>query len=317
MTDPGRLSYGLIGTGIFAAHCLEQLAGWRRPEWVITLPPSISGRGRKVVPTPVDDAASRLSVRVLRSASPCDDGDALSLAREVPVDFTFVIDFGRMMTGELLREHEHIGCLNIHPSSLPRWRGSAPVQRALMELEPEIGVTVFKLERGMDSGPVLARASVSAGEACAGELMRLCAEAGVEAFLKIARSLPISEWRTEPQEGSLATYAAKISPEEERIDWREPAQRIVGKIRALSPRPGAWTTIYGKRLRVLDAEAADVGAARDARDIGLLMLGGGRPAAVASDGEVILRSVQAEGKKIQDAAAWKNGLRSGSEVRLV
>jgi methionyl-tRNA formyltransferase len=233
---------------------------------------------------------------------------------EVPVDFVFVIDFGQLIREPLLGAGEPVGCLNIHPSLLPRYRGAAPAQRALMDGVRETGVTIFKLAMGMDSGPVLLRETLAVGDDDAGSLLERAAVAGVGAFIRYAESTPIAEWRFMPQDDALATAAPKISKEEERIDWSRSAVEILGKIRALSPKPGAWTTLGGKRLRVT---RASLSPSRAGASPGRVVLDGSSPSVSTGDGAISLSLVQREGTKVQSAAEWKNGLRGATEVYLV
>ena len=185
-----------------------------------------------------------------------------------------------------------------------------------MDGAAEIGVSVFKLARGMDSGPVLLREKLAVGpHEDFGSLRELAAVLGVGAFIELVVKTPVSEWSFLPQDEALATYAPKISPGEERIDWGMTARAISGRVRAMSPRPGAWTTLRGKRLLILSARPAEGAPERDTRP-GELHLDGGNPRVASSDGFVELITVQPEGKKPQPASAWKNGLRLRAEECL-
>jgi methionyl-tRNA formyltransferase len=227
-----------------------------------------------------------------------------------------VIDFGQIIKEPLLREREHIGCLNIHPSLLPRFRGAAPVQRALMEGARETGVTVFKLAPAMDAGPVLlSRVIDISGMDDTGSLLEQAAIAGTEAFIKYALGRNLSEWRFKAQEDMSATFAPKISASEERVDWGKSTADIWRQVRALSPKPGAWTTIRGRRLRLIIASLRD-----EFENFGepgkLLGLSGGGVSVLCGGGVLSLIEVQPEGKKIQRAADWWNGLRAAPGERL-
>lgn len=303
--------YGFIGNGAFAARCLALLADRLAPSWVITSPPTISGRGKKLTNTPTADTAASIGIaKLITSNDPSNDDRVAALFQDDPVDFTFVIDFGHLIKGWLLNDGG--GCLNIHPSLLPKYRGAAPIQRALMDRRELVGVTIFKLTRGMDSGPILLQREIEARDDDAATLLDRAAKVGVDAFIELYDAKTPSDWIFTPQVDAEATYAHKISKDEERIEWSSPAEQIVGKIRALAPQPGAWTTISGKRLKIISAAVICGGG-----DPGEMDLSGALPTVAASDGAVELRFVQPEGKKVLDARDWKNGLRDLSEVRLV
>ncbi len=313
-----RPRYGFIGSGAFAARCLDLLCEWNRPSWIVTAPPKAAGRGNRLTRTPVGcfagECAALSDIPLIESSCASKDDRVLLTKRDLPVDFTFVIDFGQLIREPLLGAGEPVGCLNIHPSLLPRYRGAAPVQRALMDCAAETGVTIFKLVAGMDSGPVLLQRRIAVGDDDAGSLFERAAVAGVGAFVEYAGSTPVAGWRFVPQDDAFATMAPKISKEEERIDWGRPACEILGKIRALSPKPGAWTTFDEKRLRILGASPSDLHVNTPP---GALALDAASPVVSTGDGALSLSLVQMEGKKVQRAAEWKNGLRSATEVYLV
>jgi methionyl-tRNA formyltransferase len=315
------LSYAFFGTGPFAASCLELLWQWKAPSWVVTSPPRASGRGKKNIPSPVGGVVAGIGsveVPLVESGAASSDDAVAELKSRIPVDFSFVVDFGQLITEPLLGEREKMGCLNIHPSSLPRYRGAAPIQRALMNGEETIGVTVFKLARRMDSGPVLLRGSVPVlPDDDFGTLRAKAAEAGANAFIEFVAAHPAQSWEFEPQNEAAATNAPKISPDEERLDWSRSARDIARQVRALSPKPGAWTTLRGRRLLILSAREAQKPSGRDRPSPGSLRIEGGRPLAGTGEGFVELMAVQAEGGKPQPASSWKNGLRIDSEECLI
>jgi methionyl-tRNA formyltransferase len=314
------LRYAFYGSGRFAARCLDLLARWSPPSWVVTAPPREAGRGRKLSATPVAAfvSAHLAGTPLIESAAASSDERVWALKTERPVDLSFVIDFGQVMREPVLEWESRVGCLNIHPSLLPKYRGAAPVQRALMDGAVVAGVTIFKLAKGMDSGPVLLQTPVPIEpEDDAEALLLRSACVGVEAFIEFASDTPIEEWRFYEQDESAATYAPKISPEEERIDWCAAAGDIVNKIRALSPRPGAWTTVRDRRLRVMSAQLTEEGPeVRDPRP-GEIFAWAKSNLFGSGFGAVRLVAVQPEGKKIQRAAQWWNGFRATGEEFFV
>jgi methionyl-tRNA formyltransferase len=321
MNRGDTLNYAYIGSGLFAARCLELLGEWRRPLWVATSPPKPSGRGGKARSTPVGEMIKsgwhgRIPLIETPDASSC--SEIADLREKLPADFIFVVDFGQIVKEPLLGLGEPVGCLNIHPSLLPLYRGAAPIQRALMDGAAETGVTVFKLVRSMDAGPVLLREAIEIRDSDNyASLLERSARVGTEMFIRYASGNPIGSWSFTPQDESRATGAPKITPDEERIDWSGPASEIASKIRALSPKPGAWTTVRGKRLRVLSAEIAPHSAAPPDAPRGEMDMSGLYPLVLTGDGYIVLSSLQMEGKKIQSAAEWKNGLRAAVGECLV
>jgi methionyl-tRNA formyltransferase len=272
--------------------------------------------------TPVGELVSKWGAGretpLVETVDASSDGKVLGLKEEFPVDFAFVVDFGQFVREPILSMDTRIGCLNIHPSLLPLYRGAAPIQRVLMDGADVTGVTVFKLDEGMDSGPVLLRERIRIGpDDDFGSLLERAAAAGVGEFIEFARRNPVNGWKFEPQDELLATHAPKISSGEERINWNRPAHEIVSLVRSLSPKPGAWTTLRGKRLLILSARVLAGHATNAIMAPGELNLSGKEPCVCAGDGAVALVAVQAEGKKPQSAPSWKNGLRVGAEECLV
>jgi methionyl-tRNA formyltransferase len=256
-------------------------------------------------------------VPLVRSGNASADADVLALREKIRVDFCFVIDFGQLITEPILGFEESVGCLNIHPSLLPEYRGGAPIQRALMDCRPKTGVTVFKLAAGMDSGPILLRREITVNARDNAEtLMERAAIAGASSFIEHISSRLEESWAFEAQDESAATYAPKIRPEEEMIRWERSSSEICGLVRALAPKPGAWTTARDKRLRVLSAFPLTPDAeSRDAPGTLYGVIEGG-VAVGTGEGSIILREVQPEGKKIQRALDWWNGLRAAGGERL-
>lgn len=322
MNNEAAPAYAFFGSGVFAARCLALLSLHRAPQWIVTAPPKPAGRGGALRETPVmslaGSADSLRNVPVLTSDDASRDAAVLAMKRDCPPDFTFVIDFGQIIREPILAWNEAIGCLNIHPSLLPLYRGAAPVQRALMDGAAETGVTIFKLAAGMDSGPILLREMIEIKpEDDTGTLLERASEAGARAFINFASSAPLDTWRFTPQDDALATHAPKITKEEERIDWSKPAGEIANQIRALRPAPGAWTTIRGKRLRLI--EAFPIEPRQDDESTPGLLLGvaDGHPIIATGQGLLALTRVQMEGKKTTGAAEWLNGLRPAEGEMLV
>ena len=320
MNEP--LRYAFFGAGVFAALCLELLSKWKVPSWIVTSQPKASGRGKKILLTPVGETARNVSglrdVPLLEAASASSDEAVLRMKNELPVNFSFVVDFGQLIREPLLAWEERVGCLNIHPSKLPMYRGAAPIQRALMDGEAGIGVSVFKLAARMDAGPILLSETIRVDpDDDFGSLRSKAALAGVRAFIDFESANPLDSWAFEAQDDALATYAPRISAEEERIDWKRPAREIANRVRALSPRPGAWTTLRGRRLLILKARESERSDGHEAYSPGELRFDRACSSARAGEGFVEIVTVQTEGGRPQPASAWRNGLRPGPGESLV
>jgi methionyl-tRNA formyltransferase len=252
MRDRVRTVY--LGTSDFAATVLQRLAGSpHAPALVVTPPDSRQGRGRKVSPPPVALLARELGTDLLQAASVNDD-DALARIRAAEPEAILVCAFGQLIKEPLLSMAE---ILNVHPSLLPRWRGAAPIERAIMARDAKTGVCVMRLTAGLDSGPVAMRSEVALGDdedygALAPRLADLGGDLLVEALDKLAvGSLAFTE-----QDEADVTYAEKIDNADRRLDPAESAADLAAKVRALTPHIGAYLELDGgERLGVRRARA--------------------------------------------------------------
>ncbi|GHV46356.1 methionyl-tRNA formyltransferase [Synergistales bacterium] len=290
-----------IGGGGFAALCLKHMSERLRFEKIITAPPTRAGRGLAERPSRVEEAATELglSVEYYASLFPLSD----------PPDLAFVIDFARLIKEPLLSA-PRFGCLNIHPSLLPLWRGAAPVQRALLAGDATSGVTVFRLVEEMDAGPILKQTEVAVPfSMSADELFGLLAFTGsqiaVESveFLSRGATLQYSE-----QNQDLATYAPKLSKAEAQISWGLDAFQIHNLVRAFASSIGAFTFHNGKRLKLWRTDLIEPQGGEGAE---------GDPVAVCGQSCLRLIEVQPEGKRRMSGAEWLRGLGAGKgEIRF-
>lgn len=299
------LTYGFLGSGFFAARCLELISHKVKPAWVITNAPKPAGRGMKSRVTPVHKLAEEMGASLFTSAKISDDTQRLEWIGNNLPDLLLVIDFGHMIKEPLL-SMPPLGCFNIHPSLLPSYRGSAPVQRAIMDGLGITGVTVFRLDAGMDSGPVLARREVAIETSDnSGTLLGKCAEIGCELMLKYLCEVAPADWELEPQSEQGVTLAPKIAKSEEEIHWQTAARSIFNQIRALFPSPAAYTTVKGRRLKVLAASPVN-GQGTPGM---LAAVEDGLPLIACGEGLLKLERVQPEGKSAQEASDWLRGVR--------
>jgi methionyl-tRNA formyltransferase len=282
-----------LGTTDFAATVLRRLAGSpHAPALVVTPPDSRQGRGRRVSPPPVAELAKELGTDLLQAAS-VNEEDAPARIRAAEPQAILVCAFGQLIKEPLLSLTE---ILNVHPSLLPRWRGAAPIERAIMARDPKTGVCVMRLTAGLDSGPVALRREVDLGEdddygAIAPRLADLGGDLLVEALDLLADgTLAFTE-----QDEDAVTYAEKIDGAERRLDLTRSAADLAAQVRALTPHIGAYVELAGgERLGVRRATAVEEGAE-------------GELLAPTGEGELRLETVQPAGGKPMAAADYLRG----------
>ena len=301
MTKP---SAAFLGSGRFAARCLELISEQLRPEWVLTNAPRSAGRGLALRSTPVWELAQKLGVPAYTTERLSSDAERVEWIKANAPDVMLVIDFGHIIKEPVLSAAK-LGCLNIHPSKLPEYRGSAPLQRVLMDGRASTAVSVFRLDAGMDSGPILAQPELAIEpEDDFASLAEKAAKLGAETLLHYLCDVPADEWRFTPQNEEGATYAPKIDKSEGKIDWTRSATETANKIRGIGAAPGVFCTVRGRRLRVYKADAVPGAGAP-----GTYAVRAGSPCVACGEGLLRLAEVQPEGKKIQRAEDWARGLR--------
>ncbi|WP_141056464.1 methionyl-tRNA formyltransferase [Tepidiphilus succinatimandens] len=239
------------GTPEFAAVALRALlaAGWEVP-FVLTQPDRPAGRGMKLTPSPVKQVAQAAGIAVLQPARLKSEEDRRELLALPAPDVLVVAAYGLILPSEVLH-WPRWGCLNIHASLLPRWRGAAPIVRAIEAGDAETGVTLMQMDEGLDTGPMVASvATPIAPDDTAGSLHDRLAALGAELLVQVLPELPrhLAQARAQPAEG--VTYAAKITPQERWIDWSQPAERIERRLRAFDPHPGAQALLRGVPLKL-------------------------------------------------------------------
>ena len=244
------------GTPDFAAAALKAIAaaGFGIP-LVLTQPDRPKGRGMQLAPSPVKQAALELGLRVAQPEKLRNNAEALQMLKEVEADVMVVAAYGLILPQDVLDTPKH-GCLNIHASLLPRWRGAAPIQRAIEAGDAETGVCIMQMDIGLDTGDVVSehRYTIQLTDT-ANEVHDALMSLGAEAIVADLQQLK-AEGRLksvkQPEEG--VTYAQKLSKEEARIDWNESAAVIERKIRAFNPVPAAWVEYQGKPMKIWRAE---------------------------------------------------------------
>ena len=243
-----------MGTPDFAVPALTALhhAG-HEIACVYTQPPRPAGRGKQLRPSPVALEAERLGAAVRWPVS-LRNAEAQAEFAALNADVAVVAAYGLILPQAVLDAPVH-GCMNIHASLLPRWRGAAPIHRAVMAGDQETGVTIMQMEAGLDTGPMLHKIVVPTGRKTTGELFAALGEVGGAAMVAVLADL--AAFAPEPQDDAEAIYAPKIDKAEAKIEWTENADVIERKVRGLAPFPGAWFELGEERVKVLLAEVVD------------------------------------------------------------
>ncbi len=308
-----------FGTPIFAVPALETLYCLPGVEMsaVVTQPDKPAGRGGKVQAPPVKELALRHGTPIfqphsLRKELPC-MRDSLSACG--PFDIGVVVAFGQILPREVL-EMPRCGCVNIHASILPRWRGAAPIQRAIQAGDEETGVCLMRMEEGLDTGPVFAceRTPIYPSDT-GGSLHDRLSRLGAQLLKRDIGPIVDGTLKpiVQPEEG--VTYAQKISGQECRIDWSAPASEVARSIRAFSPHPGCFSLLRDKRLKVL--EARSVAALHAAAPGTLVTTSSERLEVACGEGLLRINEVQLEGKKRMSSEEFLRGVALSPGERLV
>ena len=249
-----------MGTPAYAVPTLDALsARGHSIVAVYTQPPRAGERGRRVRPTPVAVRAEAAGIP-LRTPASLKPAEAQAAFAALEPDLAVTVAYGLILPPAMLAA-PRLGCINAHASLLPRWRGAAPIQRAIMAGDAESGVTVMGMDEGLDTGPILAAERVPIGpETTGGRLHDTLAALSARLIPDTIDALAAGTLAETPQPAHGATYAAKLTKQEAAIDWRAPAERIERQVRALAPVPGAWFTHDDQRIKVLAAETAPTAA---------------------------------------------------------
>ena len=287
-----------MGTPAFSVPVLDALvAAGHEIAVVYCQPPRPAGRGKKDRPSPVQARAEALGLPVRHPVS-LKTAEAQAEFAAWDAEVAVVVAYGLILPQAVLDAPVR-GCLNIHASLLPRWRGAAPIHRAIMAGDGETGVCIMQMEAGLDTGPVLLRRATAIGpEETTGELHDRLSKMGAEAIIEALAQL--DHLTPEPQPVAGVTYAAKIDKSEARIDWTRPAAEVDAQIRGLSPFPGAWVEHEGARIKLLGSSIAEgQGAPGEVLDDRLTVACG--------SGAVRISRLQRAGRAAQDAESFLLG----------
>jgi len=293
-----------FGTPAIAVPSLHALREVSDVVGVVCQPDRPAGRGMKQKPPAVKLAAAELGLEVHQPVK-VKTGTLHEWLRDRRVEVAVVLAYGRILPAAVLQAPRH-GCLNLHASLLPRYRGAAPINWALIRGETRTGISLMQMDEGLDTGPVYCQRELDISEEeTAGELTERLAELAAEVVRRdLSRALS-GELVATPQDEALATYAPPIAPEDARIDWNAPAPAIVNLVRGLAPSPGAYTTIAGKRVRVLALRSVEGAPSSAPGTIGVLPHH--RLVVSTADGIVEIVAAQLQGRRVGSGRDLLNG----------
>jgi methionyl-tRNA formyltransferase len=292
-----------FGTPEFAVPSLQALLHGRFSlAGVVTQPDKPQGRSRsELIAPPIKVAAVAAGLPVLQPVRPVGDVFATSLRRLEP-ELGIVVAYGHILRPEVLTVPPR-GMINVHASLLPRHRGAAPIQQAILAGDRQTGITIMQMEEGLDSGPILHRVSTPiAPDETAGSLATRLADLGAAALIEALSLLSGGLARPQPQDHSLATYAPKVDREVARLIWERDATALVRQIRAFDPAPGAWADHNGGTLKLFSAREA-----QGSGEPGTVLEAGSRLVIAAGTGAVAVSEVQPAGKSRLPVEAWVRG----------
>lgn len=314
--DPGdaRLRTVFMGTPGFAVPSLASLAGVVDVTLVLCNPDRPAGRGRSMASPPVKEEAVRRGIPVFQPEKARHPDAVARIAAEAP-DLIVVAAYGHILPKSIL-DIPRLGCINVHASLLPRYRGAAPINWAVARGETVTGITIMRMDEGMDTGPMLYVREMPIGEDDTAEtLFSKLSIVGAEALREALRKLREGTLDGTPQDAALATYAPMLKKEHGRIDWSRPAGEIRNLVRGMTPWPSAFALHAGKTLKVLSSAVAAESA--PAGEPGEFVAFGRDGISVAcGEGVLRLRIVQPEGGKPMDAWAYAQGRRVATGERL-
>jgi methionyl-tRNA formyltransferase len=298
------LNVVFMGTPEFSVAALKAITGSQHKViCVYTQPPRPKGRGQQLQKSPVQLAAEESGIAVRHPLSLKKDEQARQEFIGLKADVAVVAAYGLILPKTVL-EAPRFGCINIHASLLPRWRGASPIQRAIWAGDAESGITIMQMEEGLDTGPMIAKGSVPIGTSMTTPMLHdALAAMGGKLIVPVLDTLALDgKIEAQKQDESLTSYAALLNKEDGRFNWSQSAAEIDRQIRALNPWPGVWTMTSGKRLKILEAVPVEpsIGPAGTVSDkTGLVICGGNTG--------LRLKKVQPDNAKPMDAVSAING----------
>ncbi len=293
-----------MGSPAFAVPTLRALAARYPVVGVVTQPDKAAGRGRKLTPPPVKIVAQELGLPLMQPRR-LREAEAMDQLRAWHPDLIVVAAYGQILKPEVL-DLPRYGCVNVHASLLPRWRGASPIQHAILHGDTETGITIMQMDPGMDTGPILSQRAISiAPEDTAASLSEKLAALGAELLIETLPGYLDGRIQPQPQDDSQATYAPLLKKSDGELDFNQPADLLARKVRAFHPWPGTFTTWKGQPFKVIQAHAVNAPSPGP----GVHTVHQGLPAIGTAQGLLVLTTVQPAGKKMLDGAAFLRGAR--------
>ena len=299
-----------FGTPDFAVPALEALAGsHHRPQLVVTRPDRPRGRGHKLTPCPVKSKAVELGINVDAPETLRGNTEFFDRLKSLEPDLIVVAAYGNILPNEVLNV-PRLGSVNIHASKLPKYRGAAPIHRAVLSGEEETGISLMYMSEKLDEGDVIAVSSIAIGEMTTGQVEVRLAHLGASLLLEHMPLIEAGKAEGRPQDGGMATYAPMVAREEGHIDFSAGTADALNRIRAMTPAPGAYAVIGGEAWKIHKAKAAAEGELAEAKTAAPGDIIGVGPAGITVrtvDGGIILERIQIPGKRPMDVSDYLRG----------
>lgn len=295
-----------MGTPDFAVPALEKLMESNHEVgYVVTQPDRRRNRGKKTVVSPVKEAALKGEAEVLQPEKIKEDRETIDTLKAYQPDFIIVAAYGQILSKEILDIPKY-GCINIHGSLLPRWRGAAPIQFAVLSGDPKTGVTIMKMAEGLDTGDMLVKAETEIGKKTAEDLHDELADMGAELLAESLQGIADGSIKGEKQDDSLSTYAGMINKKDAHIDFAaETAEEIERRIRAFTPWPGAYSILDGKNMKIRKAEVFDKKS--DASPSTIINVSDEGIDVASKEGVLRMTVIQMPGKRVMKTADYLRG----------
>ena len=276
---------------------------------VYTQPPNKSKRGQKINKSPVQKLAENFNLNIKNPNFLSQNDEELKYFKSLNADIVIVVAYGQLIPKEFLSLSKH-GFINIHASLLPKWRGAAPIQRAIMNLDEVTGISVMKIVEKLDAGPTMLKKEIKlSNEMNAEDVSNQLSKIGSEIISDCLDLIEIGKAKFVEQDHSKVTYAKKINKDEGKIIWKEDAQKIIAKINGLYPNPGAWFLFQGERYKVLKATLSDLnGQPGTVLDTNLTIASGNK--------SITIQEIQRQGKNIQKATEFLLGSKIKKDLLL-